>query len=141
MGGAEYKKRSHQHWGQLYAATDIKIDWHVPTEPEVDFVMEILHEIVAPALDELDKLVDVATPLSKEWRNDFNRHTNLVKSAFSGVSSLTEVVEPENKGQDVTDLGYAQLRCVARRQLTVFAQGRGHGFHQTSTTLRVWCAT
>ena len=32
--------RSHnEHWGKLYRAQDVKINWHVPTEAELNLTM------------------------------------------------------------------------------------------------------
>lgn len=102
---ADFHKRSHQYWGQLYLATEVKIDWHQPTEKEIDFAMELLREVVGPAVEALEKLAEPDATIDKDWRNDFNRYTNLVRSALTGISSLTTVCEPEEPGERVTDIG------------------------------------
>lgn len=83
----------------------MKVDWHTPTEDEVTFAMEILDVVLGPALDCLDQLTTPERPVNKEWRNDFNRYTSLVRSSMAGVAALSIVVPPEDPGQDVTDIG------------------------------------
>lgn len=76
------------HWGRLYEAEDVDIEWHsmsihivnvlaanfskVPNANEVAFVLEVLEKISRPALDKVELLL--AKP---RWdnvdRNDFCR--------------------------------------------------------------------
>lgn len=105
MNLIEYQKRPHQHWGQLLLATEVKVDWHTPTDAEVDFALEILTVVVQPAVERLESLANSSQTVTKEWRNDFNRYNSLVRGAMAGVSSLTAVVEPAEPGEAVSDIG------------------------------------
>lgn len=101
----EYQKRPHLHWGEIHTAGEVKISWHTPTEEEVNFALETLESIAGPALKRLEELVQDTNPVSKEWRNDFNRYNNLVRNGLAGVASLTVVLPPGELGQQVTDVG------------------------------------
>lgn len=101
----EYAKRSHQHWGQLCTATEVKVDWHMPTDAEVQFALEILQKVVEPAVERLEAFATSTQVVTKEWRNDFNRYNSLVRGAMAGVSSLTAVIQPEEPGEAISDIG------------------------------------
>lgn len=71
-----FKQRHHESWGKLYQAKQVKVEWHVASSEEIDFTLELLREIVSPALDQLDALLDQAQGeqgKSKDWTNDFCR--------------------------------------------------------------------
>lgn len=81
----EFKYSHHLHWGKLYKPdevkvsaahpasshflTPMKVSWHVPNEDEVAFAIEILEQIVSPALETLDRLLGtIATETPTVWR-------------------------------------------------------------------------
>lgn len=77
----------------------------MPTEPEIDFALEVLKIVVEPAVERLEALAVSNQTVSKEWRNDFNRYNSLVRGAMAGVSSLTAVIPPTEPGEAVSDIG------------------------------------
>ncbi|EGO02735.1 hypothetical protein SERLA73DRAFT_102663 [Serpula lacrymans var. lacrymans S7.3] len=86
-------------WGKLYEAKDVKIEWHVPSDQEVQFVLDILNRIASPALDKIDVLLDVPGQWDGVARNDFCRYLNVVKSIWSGLptfykESLKDISHP-----------------------------------------------
>ena len=109
----EYQKRPHHHWGHLYTASEVKFNWHTPTEAEVDFALEALHTVAGPAVERLEQLMEPGNPVNKEWRNDFNRYTNLIRAGLAGVAALTVVTEPETAGESVTDIGCVSASSVS----------------------------
>lgn len=74
---ADFRKHSHETWGRRYEVKDVKVEWHVATPAEIDFVLELLRELVLPALDKLDALLlksqQEGKVRSMEWVNDFCR--------------------------------------------------------------------
>ncbi|CCM01635.1 uncharacterized protein FIBRA_03696 [Fibroporia radiculosa] len=70
------------HWGRLYEPHDVKIEWHVPTDDEIHFVMEILDKVAAPALDMIEASIGTADRWDNIARNDFCR------SIWSGLPTL-----------------------------------------------------
>lgn len=72
----DFKQRHHETWGKLFQAKDVKVEWHVASQEEIDFTIELLRDIVSPALDQLDALLDQVQGTSnkgQEWTNDFCR--------------------------------------------------------------------
>ena len=65
-----------------------------------------------PAIERLEELVEPSKSLNKEWRNDFNRYTNLVRAALAGVASLSVVVTPKEVGQQISDVGYVRSLSI-----------------------------
>ncbi|GAA5990546.1 hypothetical protein JCM10908_003124 [Rhodotorula pacifica] len=105
----EFKRSSHQSWGRLYEVKDVKIEWHVASSAEIDFTLELLRDLVVPALDQLEKLLAQARVagdmLSFEWVNDFCRLCNVVRSSLSGIPSLALFPRPEEPGVPASDAG------------------------------------
>lgn len=73
----DFRKRSHETWGRLYKVKEVKVEWHVSTQGEIDFAVELLRDIVVPTMDKLDALLAEAKEdnkiLSLQWVNDFCR--------------------------------------------------------------------
>ncbi|BGP18854.1 hypothetical protein JCM10213_003509 [Rhodosporidiobolus nylandii] len=105
----DFQKRSHESWGRTFEVKDVKVEWHVATKPEIDFVLELLRDIVVPTLDRLDQLLVESQQDDKvktmAWVNDFCRFLNLVRSALSGIPSLAWIDRPEEPGQPASDAG------------------------------------
>lgn len=61
-------------WGAVMEAKDVVLEWHVPSTAEIDFVIEILEEVVQPSLEVFNSAIDA--PDSQRdgvWRNDLCR--------------------------------------------------------------------
>ncbi|KAG9009627.1 hypothetical protein FRB90_008255, partial [Tulasnella sp. 427] len=97
-----YFERSHHNsWGKQFSnPKDVEVQWHVPSAKELDFAIEIFHQIISPMVEELEQLIQVP-PTNRDgvWRNDFCRMIYLVRSAWSGASSL--LMETEKSGGDM----------------------------------------
>ncbi|GAA5921528.1 hypothetical protein JCM1841_000553 [Sporobolomyces salmonicolor] len=104
-----FRRHHHETWGKLYEVKDVKVEWHVASPEEIDYTLELLREIVVPALDRLEALLQEATLDSKirtlEWTNDFCRFCNVVRSALSGIPSLARLPPPEEPGLPASDAG------------------------------------
>jgi proteasome activator subunit 4 len=60
-------------WGKLHRVEDVKIEWHVPSNEEISFILEILSDVVSPALDKVEALLPTASFWDGVARNDFCR--------------------------------------------------------------------
>ena len=109
---ADYSARSHLYWGKEYAAADVKVEWHQPSPAEVDFAMELLDLVVRDTTDKLESIVESSTPVNKDWRNDFNRYTNLIRAGLAGVSALTVPIEPQTPGVESSDVGHEDMEFI-----------------------------
>ncbi|PWN54156.1 hypothetical protein IE53DRAFT_24314 [Violaceomyces palustris] len=87
----DFQKRSHLYWGKLYQAKDAKINWHVPSDDEIEFALEILDEILVPCLHEVERLQGgEGITRDKVWSNDFCRFLSVVRLSLVGIPHLIE---------------------------------------------------
>lgn len=83
----EFEKGHDAHWGKLYEVEDVKLDWHVPSPEEIDFVLEIIDEIAVPTMAQLETLLQKPHWDSAD-RNDFCRYLIAVRSIWSGLPTF-----------------------------------------------------
>ncbi|KDQ20580.1 hypothetical protein BOTBODRAFT_169318 [Botryobasidium botryosum FD-172 SS1] len=84
-----FAREHHRYWGKVYKYEEVDIEWHMPTDEEIAFAMEILDTVVASALDTLDGLLNVpAASRDHAWRNDFCRYTHFVRSSWAGLPNI-----------------------------------------------------
>jgi proteasome activator subunit 4 len=86
----EFKTNHHLYWGKLYKEGDIKLSWHVPSQEEIDFTIQIFRELVEPALVQLEELLEPGQVHDHKWRNDFCRHLTFVRGGFNGIPSFIQ---------------------------------------------------
>ncbi|KAL4243149.1 BLM10 family protein [Abortiporus biennis] len=84
----DFNHRHNEYWGQLYEAQDVKVEWHTPSEPEIDFVLEILDRIGTPSLDIIEKLLQTPEKWDNVDRNDFCRYLHAARSIWGGLPTL-----------------------------------------------------
>ncbi|KAG9123719.1 hypothetical protein FRC07_014176 [Ceratobasidium sp. 392] len=78
-----------RRWGTVMEAKDVVLEWHVPSVEEIDFVIQILEEVVEPSLRVFSGAIDA--PDSQRdgvWRNDLCRHLHVIRSAWSGLATV-----------------------------------------------------
>ena len=100
----DFAKRSHLFWGKMYDEKSVKINWHVPTEAEINMALEVLDRVVVPALDRVDALQAEGLARDKAWSNDFCRYLMVVRMGLIGMPSLIEEDEVGG-GAPAMDLG------------------------------------
>lgn len=75
QGFAQSHNRS---WGRLYRAEDVEIKWHVPSNEEISFALEILDQVIGPLLSNLETLFEIpVASRDNAWRNDVCRYVSL----------------------------------------------------------------
>ncbi|GJE87739.1 proteasome-substrate-size regulator, mid region domain-containing protein [Phanerochaete sordida] len=84
----EFDRNHNLHWGRLMSPEDVKLEWHVPSTEEIDFIIEILDRIGAPSLDKLEQLLDSAGHWDSINRNDFCRYLHSVRSIWGGLPTI-----------------------------------------------------
>jgi len=85
---AEFDKDHNARWGQLYEAKDVKIEWHVPSDAEIAFILQILDVIGGPTLDKIEALLADSENWGSVARNDFCRYLNTIRSIWAGLPTL-----------------------------------------------------
>ncbi|KAH9822994.1 hypothetical protein DFH28DRAFT_1216660 [Melampsora americana] len=98
-------KSSHQFaWGKTYKVTDVKISWHVASQPEIDFAMSILAEILAPITQEIRGLIGQSA-LDHDTKCHFVKLCTLAKYTVSGIAAFIVAGPPVDPGEPTTDWG------------------------------------
>ncbi|KAJ3576133.1 hypothetical protein NP233_g629 [Leucocoprinus birnbaumii] len=75
-------------WGKLYDAKDVTIDWHVPSDAEVAFVLEMIDRITTPALNKVEELLQSTSSWDSVARNDFCRYLHAVRATWAGLPTI-----------------------------------------------------
>ncbi|EJD04282.1 uncharacterized protein FOMMEDRAFT_167503 [Fomitiporia mediterranea MF3/22] len=93
----EFNKNHNLYWGRFYEAKEVKIEWHVPSNEEVAFVLQILEQIVEPLLTRIEDLLADTNNWDTAARNDFCRYLYAVRSVWAGLPTFIE--EPLRSGE------------------------------------------
>lgn len=80
-------------WGKTEPPRSIKPQWHVPSQDELDFAVELFQNQAATAISQLQALVDGTSPIKrdgsgKEWSDEVSRNLVLLRLLLAGVSVL-----------------------------------------------------
>ncbi|ORY39104.1 hypothetical protein BCR33DRAFT_662528, partial [Rhizoclosmatium globosum] len=86
---------SYKRWGELAQASSFSVDWHIPTEAELDFAIFLASKYATRALNELESLIKASesTPVtSSDARRDqsfeFTRWILVLKSTLMSLGGL-----------------------------------------------------
>ncbi|KAJ3807112.1 hypothetical protein F5876DRAFT_90743 [Lentinula aff. lateritia] len=85
---AEFERDHNLQWGKFYKPQDVEIEWHIPSEPEIDFVLQILDEVATPTLARIGQLLVRVPSWDNADRNDFCRFVQVVKSIWAGLPTF-----------------------------------------------------
>ncbi|EPQ60983.1 hypothetical protein GLOTRDRAFT_53630 [Gloeophyllum trabeum ATCC 11539] len=112
------------HWGRLYQAKDVEIEWHVPGDDEIKFILDIVDAIGEHALSKVEALLEPGATWDDVSRNDFCRYINVARSIWSGLPTFykeeaKDVVNPCIESEtEVADLLVTPLDVNAGFTLT-----------------------
>lgn len=107
------QKNAHMHWGKLYEAKDVKLTWHLPSNEEIDFAMEVVDMIANPVLQELDEMQKIESDRrDKIWSNDFCRKLLVVRHAFGALANTVQDDEVGG-GEPASDIGDECMEFIA----------------------------
>ncbi|KAJ9106278.1 hypothetical protein QFC21_001423 [Naganishia friedmannii] len=82
----DFKYNAHMYFGKRYKFDDVKVEWQVPGDEEIAMVFKVIEEVLVPAADKIEALLDSPT-LDDVWINDMCRFLFLVKSSLSGLAA------------------------------------------------------
>ncbi|KAH8600281.1 putative proteasome activator complex subunit 4 [Bisporella sp. PMI_857] len=80
-------------WGQNVRPNDLTIKWHLPTEDEIAFAVELFDSQVETAIARLTNLISDTPSVSrkgtnKEWSDEVSRNLSQLRLILSGINSL-----------------------------------------------------
>ncbi|KAF5375146.1 hypothetical protein D9758_000062 [Tetrapyrgos nigripes] len=95
----EFDQDHNLHWGKFYKPEDAVIDWHVPSDEEIAFVLEVLDRVADPTLSKIEALLETTQTWNNADRNDFCRYLQACRSIWSGLPTflkeqIKDVVNP-----------------------------------------------
>ncbi|CAJ0904050.1 1258_t:CDS:10 [Entrophospora sp. SA101] len=91
-----YQKNHHKYWMEPGDLNNVNINWHVPTNEELDFAMEILDIFLQPTIKRIKELMETGideegTVLSnREMAHEFCRRLSVIRNCISGMTTLVE---------------------------------------------------
>lgn len=98
-------------WGRIYDSKVLNINWHTPSEPEIEFAVKLFRSQCEGAVTALAALTTDTTEVKrdgtgKEWSDEVVRNLVLLRLATSGISVLFDpqyVPEGDSTQQSSTD--------------------------------------
>jgi proteasome activator subunit 4 len=80
-------------WGAVTAPADLTIRWHVPSQEEIQFAVELFESQIKGAAEKLEILMSDKSPVSrkgknKEWSDEVSRLLQQIRMVLSGMSNL-----------------------------------------------------
>ncbi|KAI9246724.1 hypothetical protein BDA99DRAFT_526780 [Phascolomyces articulosus] len=105
----EIMNNSHMLWGKMVHPNDLHVDWHVPSQQEKEFAIELLETFLVPAMTHVREKIETGEkgqPADAYAEtNDFCRHLSVIYRALRGSSSMcldeTPKETPQNSPTDV----------------------------------------
>ncbi|CAG8507014.1 6948_t:CDS:10 [Ambispora gerdemannii] len=80
----EYKKEHHKYWMEPGDKDNVKVNWHVPTDAELDFALELLDTFYKPAVQSVRDLIATGNDKNSTTGNDKNSTTGNDKKSTTG---------------------------------------------------------
>ncbi|KAH8811993.1 hypothetical protein F5884DRAFT_855306 [Xylogone sp. PMI_703] len=80
-------------WGASTNPSDLTVKWHVPSDDEIKFAMELFESQVQTAMERLSNLISDSPAISrggknKEWSDEVSRLLGQLRLVVSGIASL-----------------------------------------------------
>lgn len=96
------------NWGTSTKPDDLTIKWHVPSEDEIAFAMELFESQVQTAMDRLSNLISDNPTISrggknKEWSDEVSRLLGQLRLVVSGIATLFDPERAAGKDSKDTD--------------------------------------
>ncbi|KAF9073820.1 hypothetical protein BDP27DRAFT_1318212 [Rhodocollybia butyracea] len=111
------------HWGKFYKPQDVEVDWHVPSDLEIQFVFQLLDEVATPTLVKIEELLERIPTWNSVDRNDFCRFMQASKAFWAGLPTFLKeqnktVDNPHLYDDEAQDLLISHLNVEAGFTLT-----------------------
>ncbi|TVY46283.1 Proteasome activator complex subunit 4A [Lachnellula occidentalis] len=95
-------------WGRSLKPSELTINWHLPSDDEITFAVELFETQVKTAVERLTNLISDTPSISrkgknKEWSDDVSRNLSQLRLIISGVATLFDpkkAAGQTDEGQD-----------------------------------------
>ncbi|KAG9233361.1 putative proteasome activator complex subunit 4 [Amylocarpus encephaloides] len=82
-----------EDWGRRLDPNDLTINWHFPSEKEIEFAVELFESQVITAVERLTNLISDNPKIrrkgkNKEWSDEVSRNLSQIRLIVSGIATL-----------------------------------------------------
>ena len=89
-----------RHWSKVADPSNISPKWHVPSEEEINFAIELFSSQTERAISSLNALIGQTPPINrdgtgKDWSDEVSRGLVLLRLIISGISVLFDSSDPQ----------------------------------------------
>ncbi|KAF9940539.1 hypothetical protein BGZ65_006679 [Modicella reniformis] len=81
---------SHLHWGVLGEVGSDKLAWHIPSQDEIGFALELIELFYEPSLTRARELMTCTTLEGKQLAIEFCKTITTLKAFIAGMATLVE---------------------------------------------------
>ncbi|KAF9155612.1 hypothetical protein BG015_009167 [Linnemannia schmuckeri] len=85
-----FMSESHNHWGTLGTPGTEAINWHVPSQDEINFAIELIDTFHVPAMERLRDLMTSTMLEGKQLAIDICKSLTMVKAVIASMVTLVE---------------------------------------------------
>ncbi|RUO96683.1 hypothetical protein BC936DRAFT_141627 [Jimgerdemannia flammicorona] len=124
----EFLNNHHKYWGKPGNPKKLNIQWHVPSNAELDFALELLDAFFTTSVNRLKKLIaGIDVPMStKEMSNEFCRHLSVLRNFLLGTTTMVA-----DDGEDIQ----------AQRKMEVEGDEDSSAIHPVKQLCGAYCFT
>ncbi|KAF9979719.1 hypothetical protein BGZ75_009303 [Mortierella antarctica] len=85
-----FMSESHKHWGTLKESGNDQLDWHVPSQDEINFGIELVETFHLPAMKRARELMTSTMLEGKQLSIEFCKTITTIKAFVTGMVLLVE---------------------------------------------------
>ncbi|KAK9704543.1 Proteasome activator BLM10, partial [Basidiobolus ranarum] len=88
MNDPNFRKTHFQQWGTIEDSHGLSLEWHVPSDEEINFALHMVEIFLKPMMLDLTQIADGSNASAVD-KNDFIRKLTLCRYVVKGISTLT----------------------------------------------------
>lgn len=95
-------------WGKSVRPSDLSIKWHLPSQEEIAFAVELFESQVDTATERLKDLIGESPSINrngknKEWSDEVSRNLSQIRLILSGIATLFDPKKASGRVDSVQD--------------------------------------
>ncbi|KAF8964857.1 hypothetical protein BGZ46_000706 [Entomortierella lignicola] len=104
-----FMTESHKHWGETSEPGTTTFDWHIPSQDEINFAIDLIDAFHVPALTRARELMANSSLESKQLSIELCKTSTMIKAFVSGMVTLVDddgdsPVSKSSLGEDVSSV-------------------------------------
>ncbi|KAG0225196.1 hypothetical protein B0O80DRAFT_458867 [Mortierella sp. GBAus27b] len=85
-----FMEESHQHWGHLGEVGSDQMVWHIPSQDEINFSLELIEAFYVPSVSRARELMAGTMLEGKQLSIEFCKTITMMKAFISGMTTLVD---------------------------------------------------